>query len=168
LKGIAEVQGAAKPLPAAEMVLVRIAYAADLPAPEDLVRMLVSPDAPPALSDNPAPADTASAPAAPLRSHGATPAVQAAPAQAPSLAARSEATSPAHTGAPAPRAIAHFEDIVALAAEKRDLMVKTALERDVRPVRVEDGRLDIALEPGASRVLANELARKLSLWTGRR
>jgi len=40
LRGIAEVQGAAKPLPAAEMVLVRIGYAADLPAPEDLVRSL--------------------------------------------------------------------------------------------------------------------------------
>ncbi|MBN8920542.1 MAG: DNA polymerase III subunit gamma/tau, partial [Rhizobiales bacterium] len=39
LKGIAEVQAAPKPLPAAEMVLVRIAYAADLPSPGDLVRM---------------------------------------------------------------------------------------------------------------------------------
>jgi DNA polymerase-3 subunit gamma/tau len=47
-------------------------------------------------------------------------------------------------------------------------MMKSALERDVRPVRVEDGRLEIALEPGASKALANDLARKLSLWTGRR
>jgi DNA polymerase-3 subunit gamma/tau len=88
-------------------------------------------------------------------------------AQAAAVAPRREET-PAPAGAPAPRALARFEDIVALAAEKRDLMVKTALERDVRPVRVEDGRLDIALEPGASKALANELARKLSLWTGRR
>src|SRR5437868_5265027 len=37
-KGLAEVKEAAKPLAAAEMVLVRIAYAADLPTPDEVVR----------------------------------------------------------------------------------------------------------------------------------
>src|SRR5262249_30711620 len=37
-KGLSEVESAAKPLAAAEMVLVRIAYAADLPTPDELVR----------------------------------------------------------------------------------------------------------------------------------
>src|SRR5947208_7620011 len=37
-KGLAEVQEAAKPLAAAEMVLVRIAYAADLPTPDEVIR----------------------------------------------------------------------------------------------------------------------------------
>src|SRR5712672_1062178 len=40
LKGIAEVTAAGRPLAAAEMVLVRIAYAADLPTPEDVIRSL--------------------------------------------------------------------------------------------------------------------------------
>ncbi|MFC6216922.1 DNA polymerase III subunit gamma/tau, partial [Fodinicurvata halophila] len=40
LKGISETQQAASPLQAAEMVLIRLAYAADLPAPADLVRRL--------------------------------------------------------------------------------------------------------------------------------
>ena len=40
LKGIAEVAAAGRPLAAAEMVLVRIAYAADLPTPEDVIRSL--------------------------------------------------------------------------------------------------------------------------------
>jgi DNA polymerase-3 subunit gamma/tau len=35
-------------------------------------------------------------------------------------------------------------------------------------VRIEDGRLEIALEPQAQRSLAQELSRKLELWTGRR
>jgi DNA polymerase-3 subunit gamma/tau len=61
-----------------------------------------------------------------------------------------------------------FADIVALAAEKRDLTIKTALERDVRLVSMEDGRLEIALESGASRSIVQELSRKLSDWTGRR
>jgi DNA polymerase-3 subunit gamma/tau len=40
LKGIAEVKEAGRPVAAAEMVLVRIAYAADLPTPDEVVRSL--------------------------------------------------------------------------------------------------------------------------------
>ncbi|MBS1184376.1 MAG: dnaX 2, partial [Proteobacteria bacterium] len=40
LKGIQEVQTAPRPLPTAEMVLVRLAYASDLPTPDEALRML--------------------------------------------------------------------------------------------------------------------------------
>ena len=40
LKGIAEVQIATRPAAAAEMVLVRIAYVADLPTPDEAIRMI--------------------------------------------------------------------------------------------------------------------------------
>src|SRR5581483_5912975 len=40
LKGITEVAAAGRPIAAAEMVLVRIAYAADLPPPDEVVRSL--------------------------------------------------------------------------------------------------------------------------------
>ena len=40
LKGVGEVQAAGRPVAAAEMVLVRIAYAADLPTPDEVVRSL--------------------------------------------------------------------------------------------------------------------------------
>ncbi len=40
LKGITEVEAAGRPLAAAEMVLVRIAYAADLPTPDEVIRSL--------------------------------------------------------------------------------------------------------------------------------
>src|SRR5690242_18326006 len=40
LKGVAEVQEAGRPVAAAEMVLVRVAYAADLPTPDEVVRSL--------------------------------------------------------------------------------------------------------------------------------
>ena len=58
--------------------------------------------------------------------------------------------------------------MIALAAQKRDLAIKTALERDVRLVRCEDGRLDLVPEPSAAKTLVNDLARKFSQWTGRR
>ena len=40
LKGLEEVAAAGRPLAAAEMVLVRIAYAADLPTPDEVIRSL--------------------------------------------------------------------------------------------------------------------------------
>ena len=47
-------------------------------------------------------------------------------------------------------------------------MTKAALESDMRLVRFEDGRLEVALEPNASRALISDLSRKLEQWTGRR
>jgi DNA polymerase-3 subunit gamma/tau len=47
-------------------------------------------------------------------------------------------------------------------------MTKSALETDVRLVRFEDGRLEIALERHAQRALVTDLSRKLEEWTGRR
>jgi DNA polymerase-3 subunit gamma/tau len=75
--------------------------------------------------------------------------------------------APEPQSAPALR-ISSFPQLVALAGEKRDLMTKAALEADVRLVRIEDGRLEVALERNASRTLINELSRKLEQWTGRR
>ena len=57
---------------------------------------------------------------------------------------------------------------MALAGEKRDILTKQALESDMRLVRFEDGRLEVALERNAARGLVNDLSRKLEQWTGRR
>jgi DNA polymerase III subunit gamma/tau len=47
-------------------------------------------------------------------------------------------------------------------------MTRMALEADVRLVRIEDGKLELALERTASRSLISDLSRKLEQWTGRR
>src|SRR5436190_2140352 len=52
LKGLAEVQAAGRPIAAAEMVLVRIAYAADLPTPDEALRALDGNGGPPAAPTN--------------------------------------------------------------------------------------------------------------------
>ena len=85
---------------------------------------------------------------------------------------RSPAGDPVAQSAPQPQsapalAIRTFAELVALAADRRDIQMKLALERDMRLVRLEDGQLEIALEPTASKVLVNDLSRKLQQWTGR-
>jgi DNA polymerase-3 subunit gamma/tau len=164
LKGIEEAEAAGRPIDAAEMVLVRIAYAADLPTPDEVIRALGD-----ATRGNGA-AVPAAAPAAPSRAE--LPARSEAPrggARGPlaSAAPLSEPVRGAEAPAPA-RALKNFPDLIALAAEKRDVALKSALERDVRLVRFEDGQLEIALEASAAKTLVGELSKKLAEWTGRR
>ena len=178
LKGIAETQGATRPAAAAEMVLVRIAYAADLPTPDEAIRMIEqngggSPVVTHGGGARPAPAPSMSAGAPPVMSSAP---MQAPRAQGPTLAAvgggmrpqaMSSQPSPVQQNQSALR-LASFQELVALAGKNRDLITKSALEMDVRLVRFEDGRLEIALERTAQRSLVSDLGRKLEDWTGRR
>jgi DNA polymerase-3 subunit gamma/tau len=167
LKGITEVQTATRPAAAAEMVLVRIAYVADLPTPDEAIRMLEqnggsSPVVSGGAAPRGAPASTVSSmPSAPVRAASAAPRAEA--SVRPQMAAPTEAAQ----SAPALR-ITSFPQLIALASEKRDVLTKAALEADVRLVRIEDGRLELALEPQAPRGLVTDLSRKLEQWTGRR
>jgi DNA polymerase-3 subunit gamma/tau len=154
LKGIRETELHSDPLMAAEMVLIRLAYAADLPGGEELAKAvrrnesagerIVPPNARELLKQN------AEAPVAP----------QGALAIAPQ-----SAEPPARTET---RAFSRFADIVALAAEKRDIKLKSDLEAMVRPIRIAPGRFELALEPQASPGLPGEIARRLESWTGMR
>ena len=169
LKGITEVQAATRPAAAAEMVLVRIAYVADLPTPDEAIRMIeqnggVSPVAGGNAAPRSAPASTVSSmQSSPARS-ASSPRTNAEASIRPQMIA----PAPDAQSAPAARRIASFPELVALAGEKRDVMTKSALEADVRLVRIEDGRLEVAMERSAARTLINDLSRKLEQWTGRR
>ena len=57
---------------------------------------------------------------------------------------------------------------MALAGRHRDIQLKLALERDVRLVRFEQGRIEFSTAPGASPQLAQTLMRRLQEWTGSR
>jgi DNA polymerase-3 subunit gamma/tau len=170
LKGLAEVQNAARPIAAVEMVLVRLAYVADLPTPDEALRALDQNGAA-AHAGAVAVAHSASSSTVAVRPEpprGATRAYAGNAAASVARALGDPAPEP-EPEAPAPAlSIENFEGLVALASQQRDLPIKTALERDVRLVRFEDGRLEIALEPGASKTLVNDLQRKLSQWTNRR
>ena len=168
LKGIGEVEAAGRPVDAAEMVLVRIAYAADLPTPDEVIRSLGD------TRGNGAAAQSSgsAAPAAPsrpeLRSENRSsrgPLAAAVPVQA---GPREEPIARDDVNAEPARTIKNFAELIALATEKRDIGIKSALERDVRLVRFEDGTLEVALEPSARPTLVGELSKKLTEWTGRR
>ena len=74
------------------------------------------------------------------------------------LASAAPSGSPRRASKRAPaRALTRFEELIALAAEKRDIAMKSALERDVRLVRFEDGQLEIALEASAPKTLVGDL-----------
>lgn len=174
LKGMSEVQHAGRPIAAAEMLLVRIAYAADLPTPDDVIRSL----------GNGSGMESASVSLPRTNGGGASASYTNTASPGAGFAPRVDAPrgAPRASGAPAlsivPRVaepapapqglvINNFEELVKLATDKRDLKIKTALERDVRLVRCEDGQLEIALEQGAQHALVNELAAKFKAWTGR-
>ena len=156
LKGIRETELHADPLTAAEMVLIRLAHAADLPGGEELAR----------LAKQAAPAGDRVVPmqARELLRGGREPVGEA-------QAAIAVQPQPAPAPAPATtetRAFSSFKDILALAADKRDIKLKSDLERLVRPIRVSTGQIELALEPGAHPGLPGEIGRKLEAWTGLR
>ncbi|WP_152044553.1 DNA polymerase III subunit gamma/tau [Aureimonas psammosilenae] len=187
LRAIEEARQAASPRQAAEMAMIRIAYAADLPGPGDLARLVRSGD----LSSLPPPPPAASNggegprdPAPRMRDFGssAATAVAAQPAPSPSpspvsaprlsIATRSDAP-PVRAPAPQPAAetapaIRSLADLVALAEEKRDSLMRIHLRRSVRPLRIEDGHLEFALTDGAPRTLPGDLQKRLLDWTGKR
>jgi DNA polymerase III subunit gamma/tau len=156
LKGVEDVKDSPRPLASAEMAIIRLAYAADLPSPEDALRKLAeSAESAPRVAP-PAPSNGPRGPAlgGPVTSLGGS-------------ALRSPATAPIAAPSSAPR-IAMFEDVVALARAKRDIQLCQALERDVRLLRFESGRIEFSLIEGASSALPQTLSRKLSEWTGER
>jgi DNA polymerase-3 subunit gamma/tau len=159
LKGVEEVKDSPRPLAAADMVLVRLAYAADLPSPEDALKQLTSTG----------PAPGGGFPRAPNPSGGTSAALRTNMPRLASARQSAPAPQPAPAMAAPPAVVLRdFAALVALAGDKRDIQIKTALERDVRLVRFEQGRLEFALSRGASQALPAQLARKLQDWTGDR
>src|SRR5262249_16181487 len=130
-KGLTEVQEAAKPLAAAEMVLVRIAYAADLPTPDEVVREIQG-----SSQGNGASAPASTNGGAAPRASGAPrfdsprggPRASLAPAQLVTAQVPDIATMRATEAAPPTLAVASFPALIALAGEKRDVLMKSALE----------------------------------------
>ena len=171
LKGHGEVQLAVLPRQAAEMLIVRLAYASGLDTPGDLVQRLSEP----AKSQ---PANAATTPANPHPP--SAPRLLATSSHALAISPVEEPMAPPPVAAPlvavaaAPEVAApladpqDFEEMVALFAERREGMLAAHLRRSAHLVRFQPGAVEFRLAPGAPADLANQVARHLDIWTGRR
>jgi len=180
LKGIPEAENSSRPSAAAEMVLIRLAHAANLPSPEDAARRLADFSngnggaAPRAPSGNGGGAQmqATAAMGRPLESRAP------APTNAPSAHLRAVPTPerpPETLERPAVQVepqqeplvpIHSLEDIADLCAQHREPVLRARVRQSVHLVKLEPGRLEINLAPDAPKSIVNDLTSKLREWTG--
>ena len=156
LKGLLEVRDATRPIQAAEMALIRLAYAADLPPTEKLVRDIIENGAAPkAPTGNASPLITGaramSTVSAPVGRGEREPTMLAA---APKLETQSALI------------LRSLEDLAALAQERGAPVLKVHIENDMHLVRLEPGQIEFRPSIKAPRTLSADLAQKLKEWTG--
>src|SRR5215471_2606665 len=189
LKGLEEVQIAPSPIQAADMVLVRLAYVADLPAPAELVRAVVGPPTSgPALgngastSSDPAVVSRTAAPPQATTSTPPSPASGGAPGRPPAKAdvpgvgsGHPSAANTVTAAARMPNLEAQperdpvpqsFAEVVALFDKHREALIRSHLCSHCHLVSFEPGRIEFRPAEGAPRDLANRLGQLLSEWTG--
>jgi DNA polymerase III subunit gamma/tau len=160
LKSLAEVQNAPDAAAAADMALVRLTFAAELPPSDKLAKMILDGQS------------AAAAPAAPPRpmppAGGGGPRLQiAATTPVPRTEPRLESQPKPQVATPQ-SVPADLRAVAALAAEMKALKLKIEIERHMRLVSFERGRIEINLTERADRNAPGELADRLSAWTGER
>jgi len=174
LKGLEEIQAAPSPIQAAEMVLVRLAYVADLPVPAELVRSIATSPASggrPVTEEPPAKRASGAEPPPPSE-----PLIAVAPgsialsslAAAPRLEPE-ERIDPLPTSSvehdPMPQS---FAGVVALFDKRREAVIRSHLREHVHLVAFEPGRIEFRPDEGAPSNLANRISQLLGEWTGER
>lgn len=159
LKGIIEVQSAQHPAQAAEMVLIRLAYASELPPPGDLIKQLKESSAGSAVAvPLQAPSSNGDGSRAKITSGGASAVLS--PAVAPkSIPQIDVSLQPAPT---------NYKDLVTLFATNREGALHGQLYSNVSVVRCAAGILEIRVGPNAPPNLAHRLGQCLTNWTGQR
>ncbi len=167
-KGNEEVSRAGNALQSAEMTLIRLGYAADLPSPDEVIAKLTSQGQLPSGSAPSLPPRGGSSPSG--GGGGGASAMRMEVVQ-PSMAQQSAplpVTRPQAMAQPALASVGNYKDLIALASAKRDVLVKLALESQLRPVSFEQGRIEVALADGADPGIIATLSARLQLWTGER
>ncbi len=156
LKGLDDVRLAPSPLLAAEMVLVRLAYAAELPPPAELVQQLVSDPR----AGTPTPA---------TRRSGLSGATSLAVVPAASELAEDPGSAPKAPAATAPASFApaSFAEAVELFRRCGEPLLHGWLYQAARLVHFEPGRIELILGPGTPPGLPGRVAEVLGRWTGR-
>ncbi|MEX0815677.1 MAG: DNA polymerase III subunit gamma/tau, partial [Dongiaceae bacterium] len=164
LKGLGEVQAASMPLPAAEMVLIRLIHAAEMPTPAELIaRLAGAGDGAPG-AGQPTPTVEARGPSAAAAPEAGPDRPRAAHAGGGAVTAPQSQPQP-QPAAPQPQS---FAEVVALCGERREAIMQAHLRNNLHLVQFEPGRIEIRPGEHAPANLANRLGAALSQWTGRR
>ena len=172
LKGLAEVQAAPNGQSAAEMVLIRLSYAADLPDPAQLLKTLkdMPKDAGASAPVSNPGGGAANAPVA--RSGGGVPETVQAPVEAPRSP---RGDGPRATLAVVPDAepqpviqIKTLEDVVAVLEQHDEMLLAASVSQYVHLVKLEEGLLEIRPEEQAPAKLAQDLGQALKRITDTR
>jgi len=161
LKAYEEVRRAPDAAAATDMALVRLAYAADLPGPEEALKRLQAGEPPGGGPPGGSPGGGGGMAAA--ASGGGTAAVARGFAQAQPQSHPQSSSEPVATAT-----LNSFEDVLALIDKKRDITLKLDVERYVRPISFRPGALEYEPAPGAPNNLAQRLVARLKEWTGER
>ncbi|TDI65606.1 MAG: DNA polymerase III subunit gamma/tau [Alphaproteobacteria bacterium] len=187
LKGLEETQNAPRPLDAAEMMMIRLTYAADLPTPDELVRKLTKGQ----------PQDAKDRGQTKVQGQRSTTATESETGNG-NLAMRDESSSSGVSVSPWVRStdtvlaaaepfepvadepfdadaalqpdiqLKTLDDVIALAEHKRDIRLRTELEDFVHLVSFQPGRIEFRPAKGAPDNLAGRMAQTLTEWTGSR
>ena len=164
IKGLEDLQRAPNAIQAADMILIRLCHASDLPDPDDLIRKLqAAPQSAPAPAGRAAPA----APAAPAAAETAAPQATASRALAPAQPRPEPVQSQPAPAQPAVQ-IATVKDLLQLAKQHRDVALQYVIEHHLRLVKLEPGQLTINLDPGHPPDAVSKLSQRLQQWTGER
>lgn len=162
LKGLNEVNYAPVPQKAAEMLIIRLAYTADLPDPADLLKKMKDGTFVPAGGGGVA------APSSPSGG-GAYQTVNVAGGGVSAGSAAAVAVKVETAVAPAPvTAIANMADVQAVLAQAGYMKLATEIYLYAHPVKIEEGRLEFRPAPESPPDLAQELTRALKDATGKR
>jgi DNA polymerase-3 subunit gamma/tau len=160
LKGLEDLARAPNQAAAAEMVLIRLAYTADLPAPADIINALGG--GAPRAGAKPTPGRTEA------RHPVGTP-VDTLETAGDEDSLTDDDVGPVDPSATALPILRTFTEVIALASERREAKLKVHLEEHVSLVRFDPGgSIELHLLAGAPKELANELREKLNAWTGKR
>ena len=176
MKALEETQNAPDPAAAAEMGLIRLCYAADLPTPDEAIRLLTQGKA------------TSPATTAPVRAGGGA-SSNSGSGQVPAvsqvalgngstnggptaqLATRSRETRPLL--AAMPQAANHLQistlpELIAFIKAKRDAKLLEEIEKFAKDICVNERKIEFTPAPDTPKDLAGRLATRLKDWTGER
>ncbi|WP_412057430.1 DNA polymerase III subunit gamma/tau [Bartonella sp. DGB2] len=190
LKGLQEVEKAPRPIQAAEMLIIRLAHAADLPPLEDALNALAAGKSVPPVSkiSSTMPTPIKSVSNEQIRTHNPPTVYGVSEESEPDIEditidKKHQNIQPTKQNK-TPQEKKLFEskrqistqnacphtlvDLIALADHHKDIHLKLLIKEYIRPISISPGRLECSLEPGAPRNFCQDLASKLRLWTGQR